>query len=374
MNGDGKMDYIYYVQKQAEYYKRMIIPIAATFNVHSEFMFGLSQEEWVDEFKRFHTVMKSIYDDVCDDPISYGLPLYEAEKYHTHSKEARESLASVWRIGNILYCLSMSGEIVNGDLYVNIKKFDNMLSEMKVKNKAYIINSLIRQGFYFSNWDKNKFSEGSDQFVVSYPEASRFLAMLKGYCTRASYSLKGTKGYVNTHFYILNYRAMEEKTDTLPDLELTDFENLIGEENTKFFRAFLEYIKKYDYSIGIEEDIIYKATFFNHKGKDTGDYFRLTDYHYTQDGLLKLRLKLNNIEKYIHKCQWPEAIKESLLSATPCRHCKEECVMRLSFVFDGVEKDACRCEGDVFSFFSPKIEHLHYYQKLFDFEKECLIK
>lgn len=366
------MNHIYYVQKQSEYYRKMIVPLEKDFTVHEDFAFGILKEEWINEFKKLHLLMKSIYEDICNDPASYGLPLYEVKKYHYHSKEARESLSSIWRVGNILYCLSMCGEIVNGNLLVNNKEFDRMIADMKIKNKAAIINKLIERGFCFSNWDGKRFSKGCNEFIVSYQDTVNFFAMLKGYCLRASYSLKGTKGYVNTHFYVLNYKIVEENSEKLPEFHLSHFENLIGEENTKFFKVFLEHIQKYNYSIRIEEDIIFKAVFLNSKGKDTKEYFQLTDYHYPQDGLLKLRLKLDNIAQYIHKYQWTEDIKEAFKNANPCRHCKEKCTRRVSFMIDGMQKDACVWEGDVFSFFSPKIEDLSYYKTLFDLERESI--
>lgn len=362
--------YTWYVQKQADYYRKMLVPVPDHFSVYPAFREGLEEKEWVRAFACLRRVMEALYADMCTAPAAYGLPLIDTASIDTHSTKARESLAAVWRVPNLLYSLCQCGELQEGVLVVDRADFDRFSSAMKLKGIPLIVERLTGLGFDFGEWQEGKLAKAVAAFPVAYPDEPSLMSVLKGFSARSSLSLKGTKGYVNTHFYALDYKMMQDVGPELPAFTLSDFYSLAGESNAAFVEAFRRYLARYEYSLRIEEDVIYKAVIVNSRGKDTREYLLITDYHDRRDGLLMLRLKLDHIADYIALEQWTHCIDAAFRSATPCKHRKEHCAMRLFYDYDGSTYKACVADGDVFSFYAPTLADLPQLQQLYDRERQ----
>ena len=362
--------YAYYVQKQADYYRKMLVPVPDQFAVHPAFREGLDEEAWIRGFAVLRTVLETIYADMCASPAAYGLPLIETELVASHSTKARESLASVWRVPNLLYSLCQCGELREGILTVDRKEFERFSSAMKLKGIPLIVERLTGLGFVFGEWKNGKPAKDVAAFTVEFPGESLLMSVLKGFSARSAQSLKGTKGYVNTHFYTLDYKVMRGPGPELPDFELSDFYSLAGAENAAFVESFRRYLERYRYTVRIEEDITYKAVIVNSRGKDTREYLLMTDYHDRRDGLLMLRLKLDHLADYIDSAEWTGPVREAFHQATPCKHWKKNCAMRLPYTYEGSAYTACVADGDVFSFYAPTLADLPHLQALYDLERQ----
>lgn len=168
------MEKIYWVQEWAKIRQDEVVRLPDSFDVHSCFLNSVSRAEFDSVFDEIWNMYVDIYGDIIESPERFGMPLYKTEEYNCFSAQARESRIAPYRPFHLLYNMLISGDHVNGDFIVDVRKFKIV---NKVKNIHILFERLSDYGFYFEGLKNYKVI--NQDITMSYPDNPNLILVLK---------------------------------------------------------------------------------------------------------------------------------------------------------------------------------------------------
>lgn len=363
---------MYYVQKQARRLLQGIFPDDETGPVAPSYLQGLDEAAFWQGVDALRGLLRRYYTQAVAIPASLDLSLWEVETQYSMSREVREGFPALLEMPGVLFAMGMAGEMDGGVLSVDRAAFLAAMKALRSKHLARHINWLEENGFVFQAWNGKTFDAKAARFVVEYPKNPDILMVLVALGDKlGKYAEKHGSGpalnFMERFVYVESALFLNDGPD-LPPRKLEDFLRMLTGEQAQAVRAIVERLAQRGLSLNL--DMTYnKNRFHNAKGKDTLAHIELCDYRYAnkEDGVLKLRLKLNNPDAYIEKVSaLPPHLKQKF-TQVKCGDCTENCNRRIIYTLDGERKRACGCWA--FEFSEPKVEDLDTLVELYDLEQ-----
>lgn len=356
------MQEIFHSQKSARCHRENMMPVPDDFTIHPSYLCGCKKEDFIAGFKQLYSTVARIYDDIFQNPADYGLPLFEIEKYRSASREANTSAHSIRFIGHLLYNLGQAGELVDGNLVVNLEKYQALCKEKKVSKAPMIMGKFREFGFEFAGFNGKGFDKGLNSFTVAYPANPHVMAALKGYSMTISPDSVKKRSSLYTQFYHLSYKFLTNPTDQFTGYDASDFSARVGPANSAFFDDFHARMLNLGYTYQADVEGVYsnwwKLEYYAGKER-TRHFFSYEDGFY-------LRLKLNNIAAYIDFIEsCPDSVRFPFENSSICNHyCRDECAFRLTYSIQGKTRETCLC--GIFIFKDLRVEDLDIYFQLLE--------
>ena len=200
------MEYTYSCQKKAEEKRDNIIYIPENTVIKKDCLIGIENEVFVRCFKNLQEIAYSVYNDMINNFADYGI---KAET----GKDGHFNLVGCF--GDVLYQMSLLGELKNGAFAINIEKFKAGAKKHKYN---LIINKLRDNGFEITNHNGKTFDKDAEFFEVSYPDMPEVVNTLKGYALIIAKYLADVKPsyvfYMTDFYNFINfqYRFAEDET------------------------------------------------------------------------------------------------------------------------------------------------------------------
>lgn len=355
------MEFRYYCQKELEKLIDHMILVPNKYSIQDNFLYGCSKKEFVDGFKELQRVIIHIYMNMMADPESYGLVLTELQ-INEHSKNARDSKGSVYRLIKLLYSLGRSGIIQDHRLIIDAEKYHAIEKEMKISKAPILIRKLHDFGFEFEGLKKFSFDRKLKEYVLWYPSNPKVINVLKGY----------TMSALCSNSYVLHYSLVSDPNTIPRDQGVQDFVSCLDKDQ-QFFTAFHEQLMENQYILG--EASCYRVRYF----------LRASDKSYTvecrSDGRrLYIGMKLKKMSEYSEYInQLPLPIK-AMLSRSSCRTTctfqgatPEYCKYRVAWRVDNMEYIKCSFE-DVFTPKEYLLDDLKQYIGLLLKDREYILR
>ena len=88
----------YCCQNTTQNFLNHIIPVPDNINVNPDFLYGISENDFINGLKILTGTLKNIYSDIIQNPAEYGLPLIEDIEYSPFNPKAAESKNSSHRL------------------------------------------------------------------------------------------------------------------------------------------------------------------------------------------------------------------------------------------------------------------------------------
>jgi hypothetical protein len=198
------MEYAYYCQTHAAERKNKTVKIPQNTVIKKECLIDIDNDEFVHCFSYLQDIAINVYDDMIENYAEYGI-IAEADL------KCPINLVSCF--GDVLYQISLIGELKNGALTVDIAKF-----KAGVKKHRYnlILNKLCDNGFVITNHNGKAFIKGAVNFDVSYPDMPGVVNTLKGFALLIAKYMADVKPsyymYMHDFFGCFMYRFAEDET------------------------------------------------------------------------------------------------------------------------------------------------------------------
>ena len=358
------MEETYYTQNVFRYWMNYMIPVPDDFPVHPDYLFGCDRSDFIAGFKQLHDVVNQIYADMRRDPAVYGLPLIENDKYREGSKERNTARHAIFRLGNLFYNLGQAGELRDGELAVDLKRYKEISKDKSVPGAPMILNQLGKFGFELTGFNGKGFDKGTEELRIAYPDNQHVMLAFKAFSMTVSPENHDNHHRIHKNFYLFHHRMFCEHDGKPAKSDLTDFVQMIGPDNRAFFNLFHQRMLENGYEIDFDKSYDWKLDYDKNK-KYSYHFCRFQEDNFT------VRLKLSNVARYsAYLDNIPERMQQSILNHWPCHHCREVCGLRVEFDFHGEHHEACVC--GVFEFNQPKAEDLDHYMKLLELENQVL--
>lgn len=198
------MEYKYYCQEHAAERKNKIVRIPENTVIKKECLIDIDNVEFVQCFRHLQDIAFNVYEDMIENYTEFGI---------TAKAELKCPINLVNGLGDVLYQISLIGELRNGALTVNIEKFR---AEVKKHKYNLILNKLCDNGFVITNHNGKAFIKGAVDFNFSYPDMPDVVNTLKGFGLLISKYMAKVKPsyymYMHDFFGCFMYRFAEDET------------------------------------------------------------------------------------------------------------------------------------------------------------------
>lgn len=342
--------HLYCCQNVIQNFHDHIIPVPDDFSVNKSHLFAVSEQDYIDGLKALTDIVRLVYADMIQAPAEYGLPLVEDIEYSPFNPKAAESKNSAHRLIALLNTLARNGELTDGELIVDEKRFSESLkklkSKYKVSNSKMIMQKLCGFGFTYDN------------NIFSYPDNRNVIPALYGYMNNVSINCDAA-------FSLNCFLAAREK----PEHQTVIAEYLSGDER-EFYKQLNDFMENKGFVIGNEGD--YRDFSFSIEyWIDSKDVKRIVRC-YTEYGKLCVWLKLHNSDCYDYYTEsMTENIKQMFRKKSSCRICKDSCNYRLYRTFEGIAYTDCGY-GNWFTVSGYDPDDIEYYKQIILLEAKAV--
>jgi len=162
----------YYIQKIAENYIRNLTDEPEQMIVHESYLQGLSNDEFKGGFLALQRLVRSLYIDIKNNPLDFGVPAIEIDEGNPKSKlDFTKSNTGFMRVPNLLYALGLTGRLSDDmNLSVNNEALFAAAKALKITKVKDLIEKVKDYGFEIL---------GTNELTISYPDCRALTAGLK---------------------------------------------------------------------------------------------------------------------------------------------------------------------------------------------------
>lgn len=350
------MDHLYHVQYEVKAYYQHIPKVPDTILINKELLFGLSNSQFLEQFKSFTDIMSRMYRDMERRPDAYGLPLIDINQVNENKADgnlAKASWRSIKKLGDMVAAIGKHGELRDDTLIIPIPAFKTALAKMNKSN--LILNRLVDFGFILSHYDGQKFVKGADAFSISHSNNPLFMKIMKAYALSEPYHPEDPH-----EFYYFDYKRVADRKALPPHCVASDLAALLGGDTGNAFFAIHKALVE---ELGLSQQYKDDNLEYFLKGKRVARL--MIDFHTLN---LEMILKLKDMDRYRDQI---EKLPKNLRAAFEygnCKYCgfqgstQEYCKFRISWTLDGRKHDTCNFFS--FGFRNLRSEDVLYYLNL----------
>ncbi|MCL2664816.1 MAG: hypothetical protein FWE82_04315 [Defluviitaleaceae bacterium] len=333
------------------------------FDVHPDFLRGLSRNEFDAAFRRIGVIFFQIMTDISKKPERFAMPLYVEADTRYGAPEAQESRYAAWRPMKLLFTIFTNGKLTGRIFTVDVSAFKQA---NKIKNAHVLFNALGDYGFAFSGLTGGKITPKTLNFAVEFPNNHNIIKVMALVAEKAA--------QVNAEEFFLkwSFRLIIEPFGTFgygsPFYAVYDKTRAPGEK--EFIEAFHAAMKGRGYffqSGGGNEGPGIRYYDKESIMKSKGPYlFQLWDCM----GELRLYIRIRNAEKCLtlySETTMPDEIEKMFeLTEYGCgSRANGSCKHGIEYVFKGAARWHCGCCAAMF-WLRPKAENVSHYIMLLD--------
>lgn len=363
------MEHIYHVQHEVTAYYQHIPRVPNTFSVKKDLLFGMTESEFIENFREFTEIMKQMYIDMEKRPEEYGLLIIDINEVNENKADgnlAKASWRSVKRLADVISEIGKLGEIYNESLELPVTEFKASL--VKIKKFNLILNRLIDFGFAISNYNGKSFEKNTETFSITNSQNPLLMRVLKAYAISEAFQSDDPH-----EFYYFDYKRVAQEEKLPAHCVANDLALLLDEDKGKLL---VEIEKCFVDDLGLtshykDDSIEYylssrgKALPFSTMSNKKRVARFMIDFHSRN---VELILKLKNMDNYIDKIEELPQNLRTYFEKGNCRYCgfqnstKEFCKYRVIWTLD--DKKHAACNFSCFNFNNPKSEDLHCFVSL----------
>lgn len=199
-----------------------------------------------------------------------------------------------------------------------------------------LLSKMCDFGFVFAGFDDKRFASGAKNFSVMYPDNPDVLRTLKGYMAVAC------NGY---DLYPLLYSVAIDPAKRSTDQCAKDFAEFLHGDDRAFFEALHPLLADLGLAYRPSNGYSYVLVYLDPKKKeqktDDGYYVRIFSSQEPHEIRRDVMLRLRSITAFTDRIEaMPERIK-ALFAKSSCRHCMDECSMRISWTLGDQAYEGC---------------------------------
>ena len=339
------MNHIYHVQHEVTTYYHHIPHIPNTFTVVKKLLFGMNENQFIENLINFTDIMKRMYINMEEKPDEYGLLTIDINQVNENKEDgnlAKASWRSVKRLGDVLAVIGKLGEIDGNSLQLPISSFKASLT--KINKLNLILNRLIDFGFTFTNYNGTIFNKEADTFSVTHAQYPMLMRIVKAYAMSEPFHNDDPH-----EFYYFDYKRVADRERLPAHCVSNDLAALLDEEKGKLL-------------VAINNIFVDEMGLIPHYKDDSIEYYLkkkrvarfIIDFHNLNVVLI---LKLKDMDRYIDQVEkLPQNIRTYFENGN-CRYCgfqnatKEFCKFRISWMLYNKKYNVCNFS--CFNFYNP---------------------
>ena len=335
----------YYVQVIARNYLKKLPTQTETFNVHSMYLQGLTEDEFKNGYTALIEFLRDLYTDIVNNPVDFGMPLIEIPEGERPNSNCTKSHVALASIPRLLLAIGNAGTLeTDMIIYLNGWELMKMAKQLQISNVAALLKLFADYGFEITGVSK-KISD-TDEIRIGYPDCRTLTAALKSICE--AQNKIGEIWYKGVeYFYMMMPQLIESETPKIK-FGVTDMFHFLSDDSHEIAKILHDFAMNHsrckvltNFSGGNSHNIwscIYT-------GKKTKKKIMMLK---TRDDSLSAKLYLENINRYTDEImQMPEHIRKQLCNP-PCNRaqwCLSRCVGGFEFEMEGIAYKICRVDG-----------------------------
>ncbi|MDF2686273.1 MAG: hypothetical protein K0S55_1454 [Clostridia bacterium] len=327
----------------------MLCEVPDNFIVHSDFLSGCGNDEFISGFKDFRNIISMIYSDISEKPENFGFVTKNRS-----TGEIKMSDQYFECIYGLFMKLVLSSNIIDNIFNVDVEWFIKANSQYpKLSYIEMLFDRLTECGFYLEGYNSSEKLKNIKQLEVSYPDNPYVIYFIKEFMS-FPHPHKTWKLWItsNHESMFLNYRLFTKAKKEI--LDITDFctYNCLDDKKQ-------EAIKEFDSLMN--QSNLGKANRYPEGCKIYMDFDGSAYIHISIS--YKIINKKNNLN-YIQKL--PLRVRIAFTNDDgSCCFCGGEgnpCGMRRIYMIDGTEY--LKCAHKSFKFYDFSMDSVPYYVEL----------
>ena len=339
-------------QVSAEMRKKSIVLIPNNIQIDAKHLGGMSNGQFVENFRELQMLLIRVYDDVVKDPFEWGYPDFETTDGYYN------------RIIDLLFALVQSGEYQNGVLTVDTKAFTANINIKRHKKWDLMLSGLEKMGFCVEGFHKK-----STSFTVFYPPEQGVAAVLNAYVR----GLDERSAHWSMHVprNSLSYRLVEDEatqeyeTAFLAKMDVSA--SALREIQYWLHEKAGAYGYKMDIHMPFEKDcVLYRK---GSKGfllvgeREVDGVVTVFSKVIFRDVFFKAAEQVRRL-----KDRFPDAFRSNCTLCNGSKAADSVCSMRICYDVDGVSHRNCAYNS--FYFYNPTLEDIQALTELFIVENK----